>query len=183
MRSAVEKLLAWLVLGGNAMPKFRYLFLAVTSLTLGGCGYFFPSFEGFFGLHSYIHDIPVNRITTELQCELGRFLQEETGNQNILDPSAPAGVAIKFQTDQSGTFQYVGIDLSKFGLAGVANLDSAIKQGPEPTSKSSSKNHSVLSIGPGNRANLPRLSNPKTEVYRQTTNGARPSARPLRPIS
>ncbi len=103
------------------MPKFRYLFLAVTSLTLGGCGYFFPSFEGFFGLHSYIHDIPVNRITTELQCELGRFLQE-TGNQNILDPSAPAGVAIKFQTDQSGTFQYVGIDLSKFGLAGVANL-------------------------------------------------------------
>jgi hypothetical protein len=103
------------------VSKARFMGVALFSVGLTGCGYLFPSFEGALGIHSYIHDIPVGRVTTELQCELGAFLHEEQ-NHHILDRAKPATVTIKFQTDQSGTFQYVGIDLSKIGLPGLANL-------------------------------------------------------------
>lgn len=72
------------------MRKLNRSLVVLATLILSGCGYFFPGFEGPFGLHSYIHDIPVDRITTELQCELASFLMErdDTGhlkNEGILD--------------------------------------------------------------------------------------------------
>jgi hypothetical protein len=110
-------------------------FLAIASFVgLGGCGYIFPGFEGLFGIHSYIHDIPVGHIATELQCELRDFLSEPR-NKDILDPDQPASVTIKFQTDQTGTFQYVGIDLKKFGLEPLANLIAASNKIPSLQAK------------------------------------------------
>jgi hypothetical protein len=97
------------------------LLAVIASLGLSGCGFYFPGFEGFLGLHSYIHDIPVSRITTELQCELRDF-ETEPKNAGILNQIQPAGISIKFQTDQSGTFQYVGINLKEVGIGGIANL-------------------------------------------------------------
>jgi hypothetical protein len=106
----------------------------ISTLAVGGCGYIFPGFEGLFGLHSYLHDIPVSHITTGLECELRDFLNEPQ-NKDVLDPDQPASVSIKFQTDQTGTFQYVGIDLNKFGLAPLANLISSSNKIPSLQAK------------------------------------------------
>jgi hypothetical protein len=105
-----------------------------SGLWLGGCGYYFPGFEGPFGLHSYIHDIPVDRITTELQCELRDFLSDPQ-YQDVLDPDQPAAVTISFSTDQSGTIQYIGIDLKKLGLTSLANLISVSGKAPSLQAK------------------------------------------------
>ncbi len=99
----------------------RYFHIILAGLSLAGCGYVYPGFEGLFGLHSYLHDIPVSRITTELECEVWDFLKEPSYAQ-FLDPTKPAGVSIKFQTDQSGSFQYLGINLNQVGLETLANL-------------------------------------------------------------
>ena len=127
------------------MSKLKCWLAVSATLVLSGCGYIFPGFEGLFGIHSYIHDIPVGRITTELQCELASFLMwkdEYTGKlkyAGILDPKKTAGVTIKFQTDQSGTFQYVGIDLHKFGLANLANLIATSNKTPSLQAKLQAK--------------------------------------------
>jgi hypothetical protein len=120
--------------------KLKGTLVVSVTLILSGCGYIFPGFEGLFGIHSYIHDIPVGRITTELQCELASFLmwKDESGKlkyPDILDPKKTAAVTIKFQTDQSGTFQYVGVDLSKFGLANLANLITTSSKTPSLQAK------------------------------------------------
>jgi hypothetical protein len=110
----------------------------VASLLLGGCGYIYPGFEGIFGLHSYLHDIPVSRITTELECEMSDFLNDQYYAQ-FLDPIKPAGVSIKFQTDQSGSFQYLGINLKEVGLATLANLISVTNKTPSLQAKVQAK--------------------------------------------
>jgi len=120
------------------MRKFGYIFSTVVTLGLGGCGYFFPGFDGIFGLHSYIHNIPVDRVSTELECELRDFVRKRENN-DVLDPTKFAGISIKFQTDQSGTFQYVGINLSKVGLAAVENLISVSNKIPSLQAKVKAK--------------------------------------------
>jgi hypothetical protein len=105
---------------------------------LAGCGYIYPGFEGVFGLHSYLHDIPVSRITTELECEVRDFLEDSPYAQ-YLDPKKPAGVSIKFQTDQSGSFQYLGINLNKVGLETVANLITVSNKTPSLQAKVQAK--------------------------------------------
>jgi hypothetical protein len=127
------------------MQKLLQVLILIGSLGVGGCGYFYPGFEGPLGLHSYIHDIPVSRVTTELQCELKDFLAEPQ-NAGILDPGQAATVSIKFETDQSGTFQYLGIDLTKIGLAGVATLISASNKSPSLQAKLAGKTAATSQI-------------------------------------
>jgi len=115
----------------------RLLVLCGT-LQLAACGYFFPGFEGPFGIHSYIHDVPVSRIATELQCELRDFLSEPQ-NADVLDPQQAAGVTVSLQSDQSGTFQYIGIDLKKVGLEPVASVISATSKTPSLQAKIQAK--------------------------------------------
>ena len=112
----------------------RIVLLGVVAVGLGGCGYIFPGFEGVLGINSYIHDIPVSRITTELQCEMADFLHNSRFAA-ALDPDQPSTVSIKFQADQSGTFQYIGIDLSKIGLSSLANLISVSNKSPSLQAK------------------------------------------------
>ena len=116
------------------MRNFVGALLLILGLGLGGCGYFFPGFEGPLGLHSYIHNIPVGRITTQLECELRDFI-ENSKYGAVLDQTQTAGLTIVFQTDQSGTFQYIGIDLKKFGLGGIANLIAASNKTPSLQAK------------------------------------------------
>ena len=127
------------------MRPIGQLLALLALVVLGGCGYVFPGFEGVLGIHSYIHDIPVSRITTELQCELLDF-ENEPKNVGILDSKSTAGVTIKFQTDQSGTFQYVGINLNEVGLSGIANLITVSNKTPSLQAKIQAKTTTVSQL-------------------------------------
>lgn len=65
--------------------------------------------------------------------------ETEAKNAGILSQNQPAGVTIKFQTDQSGTFQYVGINLQEVGLSGIANLVAVSNKSPSLQAKIQAK--------------------------------------------
>ena len=82
---------------------WQRLLIIYLALLLSGCGGFFPSFEGAFGLGSWIHDVPVNNVATQVQCELQVFAYE---HPEILDPEQSASLTLKLQIDDSGSVTY-----------------------------------------------------------------------------
>jgi hypothetical protein len=110
---------------------------------LAACGSFFPSFEGPFGLGSWIHDMPVKTVATRIQCELKEFLIATQG-YDFFDPEQPAALSLNMQTDNAGKVSYLGIDLKRLGpLAPLADLVTA--QNKIPTLQASGQIKSTIS--------------------------------------
>jgi hypothetical protein len=65
---------------------------------------------------------------------LKEFLSDER-YKDVLDPEQPAAVTISFSTDQTGTVQYVGIDLKQLGLKPLADLISSSGKAPSLQAK------------------------------------------------
>jgi hypothetical protein len=108
------------------LARFSFIHSRVTTVLfvvplLAGCGSFFPSFEGILGIDAWIHDVPVNQVATQVQCELQDFLSVPK-NQSYFDRSKSATLSLTLEVDESGSVQYLGIDLNKLGLTSLANL-------------------------------------------------------------
>ena len=78
----------------------------------------------------YVQNLPVQRVVTQVECELRGFLiqqdknwQDENKNNGLfLDPKQPAGISLNLQTDESGGVTYTGVDLGKIGLTSLGEL-------------------------------------------------------------
>jgi hypothetical protein len=75
---------------------------------------------------SYVANIPVHSVATEVQCEMYAFLDKEAKNPSpkgpLLDESRGATVTLKLTTDLSGSVAYVGINLAKLGVPSLSSL-------------------------------------------------------------
>jgi hypothetical protein len=104
-------------------------------ILLSGCGTYLPGFDGVFGIESWIHDMPVREAVSQVQCELSDFLMDPSSPKMLAAETkdkqkAFADVTLWLQTDTMGNVQYVGVDLRKVGLAGVANLIAISNKAP-----------------------------------------------------
>jgi hypothetical protein len=115
--------------------RLCFFLLSLTAL-LTGCSEFLPNFEGVLGINGWTHEIQVNRVANEIQCELREFTK---ANRDYLDPEQSASVSLSLQVDESGSVTYLGIDLSKLGLASLANFVSAQNKVPSLQGKAQGK--------------------------------------------
>jgi hypothetical protein len=106
----------------------------VVGLAMSGCASMFPSFEGPLAVGSWTAQIPIGAVATQVQCELREFLRDSR-NADILDPTQMASVTLSLQTDNTGSVQYTGINLSKVGLTSLAQLITVQNNAPSLQAK------------------------------------------------
>lgn len=113
-----------------------YIPLLTSAALLSGCSEFLPNFEGVLGVNGWTHEIQVNRVANEIQCELRDFTGSHPG---YLDPEQSASLSLGLQVDESGSVTYLGVDLSKLGLSSLSNLIAVNNKIPSLQAKAQGK--------------------------------------------
>lgn len=118
------------------IPCVRAFLLSMTA-TLSGCAEFLPtalpSFDGPFSVGRLTKSVPLGDIETQIQCEIKSFLEDpetaESAN-SMLDPEEAATVTFTYQSELDGKASFIGVDLAKVGLTGIANLITSTNKVP-----------------------------------------------------
>jgi hypothetical protein len=100
----------------------------------------FPSFEGVLAICN--HHMPERIVANQVQCELSTFynsiIQRTAANPKLVlkdKIEKKATITLVLQTDTTGSVQYLGIDLNKVGLSGLAPLIAASNKTPSLQAK------------------------------------------------
>jgi hypothetical protein len=123
--------------------------LACVVMSLQGCADIlpWPAFESLPGQTSYVEQIPVSAVATQVKCELHDFVVEDASSgEPILDPDKGASVQLKLTTDLQGSVTYLGINLSKLGLSSLAEVVNVSNKVPSLQLKAQGKSTSVSQI-------------------------------------
>ena len=104
------------------------------AILVSGCAIGYPAFTDFWANNVYHY--PVGEVVNQVRCELVHYIASQDISPQKGEPNrfivgdTEVSVKLTLQTDVSGSVNYIGVDLSKLGLASIARFIAVNKDTP-----------------------------------------------------